>query len=222
MNMILNTRARGLVGVRADSGSATKILAELQQTFEAFKEANEKELAGIKANFADVVQTEKVDRINAEITKLQKALDDTNAMLAAVKVGAGGGDEINPAVAEHSKAFNKWFRKGDRAVDADMRDLEVKASLSTLTTTRMLNIITATGSGADLTTINGAQIGMVIAIMAPNGYTEPITIKDGTGNLQTIGSADVVINTSTAVVQFACRNTTGSSAWVQAGALAAA
>jgi HK97 family phage major capsid protein len=132
MNMILNTRARGLVGVRADSGSATKILAELQQTFEAFKEANEKELAGIKANFADVVQTEKVERINAEITKLQKALDDTNAMLAAVKVGAGGGDEINPAVAEHSKAFNKWFRKGDRAVDADMRDLEVKAELSTL------------------------------------------------------------------------------------------
>ena len=128
----LSSRARGLVGVRADGANATAILNELKQTFEAFKEENEKELAGIKKNLADVVQTEKVERINAEITKLQKALDETNAMLAAVKVGAGGGDEIKPAVAEHAKAFNKWFRKGDRAVDADMRDLEVKAELSTL------------------------------------------------------------------------------------------
>jgi HK97 family phage major capsid protein len=132
MSIHLNTRARGLVGVRADSGNAAKILAELQKTFEDFKAEREAELKGIDAKFADVVQAEKVDRINAEITALQKALDETNAALAAVKVGGGAGDAINPAVAEHARTFAKWFRKGDRAVDADMRDLEVKAELSTL------------------------------------------------------------------------------------------
>lgn len=127
-----NHRARGIVGVSADGANATRILAELQQTFETFKSEREAELKGINAKFADVVQAEKVDRINGEITKLQKALDDVNAALAAVKIGAGGGDAVDPAKAEHATAFNRWFRKGDRAVDADLRDLEVKASLSTL------------------------------------------------------------------------------------------
>ncbi|MDI6838534.1 MAG: phage major capsid protein, partial [Rhizobiaceae bacterium] len=128
----LNHRARGLTGVRADSSNAAAILAELKQTFEAFKAERDAELKGINAKLADVVQTEKVDRINSEVTKLQKALDDVNATLAAIKIGGGSGDAVDPAKAEHATAFNKWFRKGDRAVDADMRDLEVKASLSTL------------------------------------------------------------------------------------------
>ena len=38
-----------------------------------------KEMADIKKGLGDVVQTEKVDRINAEITKLQYALDDVNS-----------------------------------------------------------------------------------------------------------------------------------------------
>lgn len=127
----INLRGRGLVGARAEGNAAT-ILAELKQTFEAFKAEREAELKGINAKFADVVQAEKVDRINADITKLQKALDDVNATIAAVRIGAGGGDAVDPAKAEHATVFNKWFRKGERAIDADLRDLEVKASLSTL------------------------------------------------------------------------------------------
>lgn len=129
MMVPLNARARGLYGVRADTDNATAILAELQKTFEAFKTEREEELKGIKANLADVVKTEKVDRINAEITKLQAALDETNAMLAAVKVGGGGGDK--PLSAEkkaHAAAFNNYFRHG---VDAGLSQLEVKASLKT-------------------------------------------------------------------------------------------
>lgn len=131
MSMNFNNSARGLVGgARADASNAAAILAELQKTFETFKAEREEELKGIDRKFADVVQTEKVERINAEITNLQKALDDTNAVLAALKVG-GQGDQTDPDVAEHNTAFNKWFRKGDRAIDADLRELEVKASLST-------------------------------------------------------------------------------------------
>lgn len=128
MTMALNHRARGIVGVRAEGQDAQQIFAELKQTVEAFKAAHEEELAGIKAKFADVVQTEKVDRINADISKLQKALDDLNAFKAAVEIGGGAGDAIDPAAKEHSQAFNKWFRKG---VDNGLSELEVKASLTT-------------------------------------------------------------------------------------------
>lgn len=129
MTIALNTRARGLVGVRADSGNATKILAELQKTFEDFKSEREAELKGINAKFADVVQTEKVDRINSEITKLQSSLDEVNAALAAVKVGgAGDGKPLSAERKAHATAFDRFFRKG---VDADLRELEVKAALRT-------------------------------------------------------------------------------------------
>lgn len=120
-------RARGLVTVRADASNPTAILAELQKAFEAFKEANNKELADLKKGMGDVVQTEKVDRINAEITKLQVAIDETNTMLAAARLG-GGADQTSPEVKAHRSAFNQFFRKG---VDNGLKDLEVKAALRT-------------------------------------------------------------------------------------------
>lgn len=122
-------RARGLigVGVRADGNDPAAILNELKRTFEAFKEANNKELTDLKKGLGDVVQTEKVDRINAEITKLQTALDETNSMLAALRVGGAGGD-ASPEAKEHQKAFNQFFRKG---AEAGLHDLEVKAGLRT-------------------------------------------------------------------------------------------
>jgi HK97 family phage major capsid protein len=125
----LNARARGLIGVRADGGNATAILVELQRTFETFKSEREAELKGINAKFADVVQAEKVDRINADLTKLQTAMDETNAMLAALKVGGAGDDiALSAEKREHAKAFNQFFRKG---AEANLRDLEVKAALRT-------------------------------------------------------------------------------------------
>lgn len=128
MNMVLNTRARGLVGVRADSSNATKILAELQKTFEDFKAEREEELKGINAKFADVVQTEKVDRINTELAELQKSMDQVNATIAAVKIG-GAGDAPDPAKAEYAQAFNRWFRKGQG--ENALGDLAVKAAMQT-------------------------------------------------------------------------------------------
>jgi HK97 family phage major capsid protein len=126
--MKLTPRARGLVGVRADAGNANQILAELQRTFQAFKDERDKELKDINAKLADVVQTEKVDRINAEITELTKALDDVNQVMAALQTGAGGGGAPDPAMREHAQAFDRFFRKG---AEAGLRDLEVKAKLTT-------------------------------------------------------------------------------------------
>lgn len=121
-------RTRGLVRMpRADAADATKILQDLQKTFQAFKDEREAEIKGIKAKFDDVVQKEKVDRINADITKLQASIDEVNKALAAARLGAGG-REIDPNKAEHAKAFDRFFRKG---VDAGLRDIEVKAAMST-------------------------------------------------------------------------------------------
>lgn len=121
------SRARGLVAVRADASNPTAILAELQKTFEAFKEANNKELADLKKGMGDVVQSEKVDRINAEIAALTKAIDETNTALAAARLG-GGGEKLSPEKKAHAAAFDQFFRKG---VDNGLQDMEVKAGLRT-------------------------------------------------------------------------------------------
>jgi len=132
MNKMINpARLRGFAVARADASNPTQILNDMKVAFEEFKAANNKELADLKKGAGDYVQTEKVDKINAEITSLQKSLDAVNAGISAMQIGGGGGINTDPAVAEHTQAFNKWFRKGDRAIDADMRDLEVKAALTT-------------------------------------------------------------------------------------------
>ena len=124
---VLHARARGLVlGARADAANADKILNELKTTFEAFKAEHQAELAAIKK---DVVQTEKVDRINAEVTKLQGAIDEVNALVAALRVNGGNaGDKMSDDERAHAKGFNSYFRKG---AEAGLRDLEVKAAATT-------------------------------------------------------------------------------------------
>lgn len=125
---IMGGSFRGLSLARADGADANKILAELQKTFSDFKAAHEEELKGIKKNFADVVTTEKVEKINTQISDLTKALDAINVALAASKLGGGSGGELDPARREHKAAFEKWFRRG---AETGLSDLEVKAKLTT-------------------------------------------------------------------------------------------
>lgn len=123
-----NSRARGLVGVRANADDPKVVINELMTAFEAFKSENNEELAAIKKGQADVVKAEKVDRINTEITSLQTAVDDMNKSMAALKVGGSGGELADPAKAEYSAAFNKFFRKG---IEGNLSELAVKAALQT-------------------------------------------------------------------------------------------
>tara|TARA_R110002072_G_scaffold100778_3_gene222013 strand:- start:3096 stop:4355 length:1260 start_codon:yes stop_codon:yes gene_type:complete len=121
-----NLRKRGLVSARADATEAKTILAELNQTFSAFQEANDERLKGVESKFDDVVTNEKVDRINSEITTLQNAIDAMAAAQAAAQVGSG--QAVDPVVSEHLNGFDAFFRNG---AEAGLKDLEVKAGLTT-------------------------------------------------------------------------------------------
>ena len=71
--------------------------------FEAFKDANDDRLAQIeKRQSADVVTTEKVERIN-------KSLDDLILKSRRPQMGS----EPKLEFTEHKKAFDSYVRKGD-------------------------------------------------------------------------------------------------------------
>lgn len=126
-------RVRGVVAARAkaDPQNLEDTLAELNTSFEAFKAENEAKLAEVKKGFDDVVQTEKVERINADITALTKLAEDTKAAVDALKVGGGGGSAPDADKQAHAQAFNKWFRRGNQQVEDSLHDLQVKAGLTT-------------------------------------------------------------------------------------------
>lgn len=112
---------------RADANDPATIVAQLNTAYEQLKASVNEQLAGK----ADAVVAEKIDKINADITTLMASYEEQSAALAAMRLGGGGGDAVSPEAAEHAGVFNTWFRRGDRAIDADMRELEVAASLTT-------------------------------------------------------------------------------------------
>lgn len=112
MTKYFNPRpARGIVAVRADANNVTGVLAELQKAWSDFKAEHAEQLAEIKKGFDDVVKAEKVERINAAVGELQKAVDDANAKIAALQLGGGSPD--GPKDPEYTEAFRAHFRKGD-------------------------------------------------------------------------------------------------------------
>lgn len=120
---------RGIQAVRADVDIKT-VLADLQKAFHEFKAENDNRLKEIQSKgAADPLLSEKVDKINAEISQisaLKAQLEQLETVIARNDLKGGGNHEIDKAKAEHAKAFDRFFRKG---VDAGLGDLEVKAGL---------------------------------------------------------------------------------------------
>ncbi|MDO5658297.1 MAG: phage major capsid protein [Paracoccus sp. (in: a-proteobacteria)] len=105
--------SRGIVAVRADASSdPKKIFADLQKAFAEFRAENDAQIAALKKGQADVVQSDKVDRLNDQIGELQAALDVQASQLAALKLG-GPGTEGPQIDAEYTDAFRAHFRRGD-------------------------------------------------------------------------------------------------------------
>ncbi len=98
---------------------------ELLGTFEAFREANDRRLQEIEKKLsADVVTTEKVDRINRALDRQTKLVEDLALKAARPPVGAGGADATARSSPEFKAAFEAYVRRGD---EGPMRELEAKA-----------------------------------------------------------------------------------------------
>ncbi len=103
----------------------------LGTAFEQFKTENDKRIKELEAKgTVDPVLAEKVEKINADISKLSEMKAQLEKIETVVARGQfPGGAKDGGAKAEHAKAFGKWMRTG---IDAGLRDLEVKAEMSTL------------------------------------------------------------------------------------------
>lgn len=119
MNMTKNMRGatalgRGLIAVRAESQPKPPAsIAELATAFEAFKTAHTQQLDEIKAGKADVLTTEKLDKINASLDEITAAVDDQAKQIAAVKLNGGAPGDMEPTNPEYVSAFKAHMRKGD-------------------------------------------------------------------------------------------------------------
>lgn len=104
---------RGIQSVRADlSGGEVKATVEaLNKAFATFKDEHTKQLQEVKAGTADALQALKVDRINADIEKLQAAVDEANTKIAAGQMSAGAQGGLKDK--EYSAAFQSHFKRGE-------------------------------------------------------------------------------------------------------------
>ena len=99
---------RGILAVRAESDVKT-LITDVNQAFQAFKASNDENIKALKKGQEDVVRTEQIDRISADIGKMQAAIDEANIKLASAHIGAG---EKPLRDREYSTAYNSYVRKG--------------------------------------------------------------------------------------------------------------
>lgn len=98
-------------------------LNDLMNAFEEFKNTNDERLTQIEAKgSADYVTTDKLDKINADLTALQASVTDV-----AKKSNRPGATSVNADEDAHAKAFNGFMRKG---MDSNLEALERKAMVT--------------------------------------------------------------------------------------------
>lgn len=97
-----------------DDGLETKVaFGDMMQAFAAFREANDERLSQIEARMsADVVTSEKVDRINRAVDEAKARLDELTLKARRPQL-SGGAEEMAPVAREHKQAFEGYVRKGE-------------------------------------------------------------------------------------------------------------
>ena len=104
---------RGLVNVRAEvnASDVKAMVGEVNKAFDTFKAEHTKQIEALKKGQDDALQALKVDRINADIDRLQKEIEDAHVKIAASKNTNPDGRQIKDA--EYTSAFNAHFKKGE-------------------------------------------------------------------------------------------------------------
>lgn len=104
------------------SGDLTAAFGEFMTTFETFRHENDQRLADLETRRgADVLTTEKVDRISRAVDEQKRAIDTLSLKAIRPTLGRDAGRAI---VGEHKGAFDAYMRNGD---DRLLRALDTKA-----------------------------------------------------------------------------------------------
>ncbi|WP_139975836.1 phage major capsid protein [Ochrobactrum sp. CGA5] len=103
-------KVRGIVAVRAETGDIKAAIDGVNRAFEEFKAEHKKELEDVRK---DIVQAEKVDRINDDLGKMSKAIDELNVKMALGNVPGKEGDTETAEMKEYKADFNEWVRTGE-------------------------------------------------------------------------------------------------------------
>ena len=87
------------------------LIEGVNQAFATFKSENDQAIADLKKGQTDALQALKVDRINADIEKLQSAVDEANTRIAAAQLQgvAQGGLKDK----EYTSAFQSHMKRGE-------------------------------------------------------------------------------------------------------------
>lgn len=99
----------------------SEAFGEFMTTFEAFKDSNNERLADLEKRSADVLVTEKVDRISRALDEQKRSLDNLALKKVRPALGREGGHLVR---SEHKAAFEAYIRSGD---DRHLRSLDAKA-----------------------------------------------------------------------------------------------
>lgn len=87
---------------------------EFLNSFEAFKSSNDERLAQIESHLgADVVTSEKVDRINLALNEQKQTIDRMVARQRRPEIAMPGTALRDGRTREHKSAFENYMRKGD-------------------------------------------------------------------------------------------------------------
>lgn len=111
----------GLETKSAGEFDLSDAFGEFMTTFEAFKDSNDERLADLEKRSADVLVTEKVDRISRALDEQKRVLDNLALKKARPALVRDG---VNIVRTEHKAAFEAYMRSGD---DRHLRSLDAKA-----------------------------------------------------------------------------------------------
>ena len=120
MNVETNGRPAGAPETKS-APELTQAFGEFMSAFEAFKDSNDVRLAEMETRLgADVITSEKVDRISRAVDEQKRTLDQLT--LKALRPALGSAGKALPS--EHKQAFDAYVRGGD---DRLLRSLDTKA-----------------------------------------------------------------------------------------------
>lgn len=163
-------------------------VTSLATAFEEFKNTNDQRIAQIEAKgSADVLTTEKLDRLNSVVAGLQQTVTDMGKK--SNRIGTG---EASAQDEEYKGAFDKWARKGERYE----AELEAKALVTNDSTGGFLVPKTVeAGIRADLRTLSPIRAEATVIQVSNDRYTY---LKNNRG-LQTgwVGETDARPETAT-------------------------